>query len=172
MDTEFELKNSEKLPSPDERYASQMTTEKGSNRLIVEAQVKIIQKQIGNLETIRAQLGLSQRKMAQLLLVDPSAWSRWCKDQSAPPIVWRSLQWYMALYEKIPGLTPQYFLNANRSAEQNQRLEAIQVEITTLKDNNARLHKLLRQQKRKSQIFLLVNLIFFLAGMILFIQKI
>ncbi|WII71050.1 hypothetical protein QJS83_11315 [Bdellovibrio sp. 22V] len=84
---------------------------KTSLRMHYEAQVSVIQKQIGNLEEIRGNLGLSQRKMAQLLLVDPSSWTRWTKQgDEAPPHIWRALQWYLALREKIPGLTPQYFL--------------------------------------------------------------
>jgi hypothetical protein len=80
-------------------------------RLNYEAQVKVIQDQIGDLEHIRATLGLSQRKMAQLLLVDPSSWSRWTqKGHDIPPHIYRALQWYMILQEKIPGLNASYFL--------------------------------------------------------------
>lgn len=85
---------------------------KSSNRMFYEAQVQVIQKQVGNLEKIRTDLGLSQRKIAQLLLVDPSAWTRWVKNnEEAPPHIYRALQWYMILQEKIPGLTPQYFIS-------------------------------------------------------------
>jgi len=84
---------------------------KTSSRIFYEAQVSVIQKQLGNLEKIRTDLGLSQRKICQLLLVDPSAWTRWHRDgEEAPPHIWRALQWYMTLQEKIPGLTPQYFI--------------------------------------------------------------
>jgi hypothetical protein len=38
--------------------------------------------------------------MAELLLVDPSAWSRWVRDESkVPPHVYRSLNWYLQLRE-------------------------------------------------------------------------
>lgn len=89
---------------------------RSSLRLKYEAQVEIARKQLGDLELIRMKLGLSARKICQLLLVDPSAWSRWTRDgQSAPPHVWRALQWYMMLQEKVPGLSPEYFLG--RSTE-------------------------------------------------------
>lgn len=82
-----------------------------SLRLQYEAQGVVIRGQLGGLTGIRRRLGLSQRKMCQLLLVDPSAWTRWMKDESkVPPHIWRSLQWYAALQEKIPGLSPEYFL--------------------------------------------------------------
>ncbi|MCE3009941.1 MAG: hypothetical protein LW875_04960 [Proteobacteria bacterium] len=85
---------------------------KTADRLHYEAQVQVIRKQIGSLEEVRGKLGLSQRKICQLLLVDPSAWSRWTRSSvdSAPPHIFRALQWYLTLKEKIPGLTPQYFL--------------------------------------------------------------
>lgn len=81
---------------------------KTSTRMHYEAQVHVIQRQIGDLETLRVSMGLSARKMCQLLLVDPSAWTRW-KSEGAPPHIWRALQWYFIIQEKIPGLTPQYF---------------------------------------------------------------
>ncbi len=85
---------------------------KSKGRLNFEAQVEVIKKQIGNLETVRKKLNLSQRKMSQLLLVDPSAWSRWVAEEqeSAPPHIYRALQWYMSLQEQIPGLNAAYFL--------------------------------------------------------------
>ena len=43
-------------------------------------------------------------------MVDPSAWTRWTKNgEKAPPHIYRALQWYLIMNEKIPGLTPQYF---------------------------------------------------------------
>lgn len=84
---------------------------KTSNRLNYEAQVEVIKKQIGDIEVVRNKLNLSQRKMAQLLLVDPSAWSRWSTPgESAPPHIYRALQWYMSIQEQIPGLNAAYFL--------------------------------------------------------------
>lgn len=87
---------------------------KTSLRMNYEAQVSVIRRQTGSLESVRVELGLSQRKMAQLLMVDPSSWTRWTKQgDEAPPHIWRALQWYLALREKIPGLTPHYFTGTN-----------------------------------------------------------
>ena len=86
---------------------------KTSLRMRYDAQTVVIERQLEGLEGVRSKLGLSQRKMAQLLLVDPSAWTRWNRPgHRAPGVVWRALQWYMILNEKIPGLTPNYFLNS------------------------------------------------------------
>jgi hypothetical protein len=83
-------------------------------RMTYQAQVDVIQRQIGGIEDVRNKLGLSARRICQLLLVDPSAWSRWTRSPSGPPAhVWRALQWYMILNEKIPGLTPDYFVGRN-----------------------------------------------------------
>lgn len=77
-------------------------------RLKYEAEVRVIRDQIGSIELIRQQLGLSQRKMCQLLMVDPSTWTRWMKDEArVPPHIYRSLQWYLQLIEKRPEWHPQ-----------------------------------------------------------------
>ena len=85
---------------------------KSSLRLKYEAETEVIKRKLGDLEDIRSQLGLSQRKMAQLLLVDPSAWTRWTKGgETAPPHVYRMLQWYLAIEEKYPVLDVNFLLN-------------------------------------------------------------
>ena len=92
-------------------FDDQRSRPKTSHRLHYEAQVQVIKKQSGDLENIREKLGLSGRKISQLLMVDPSAWTRWTKHKDqVPPHIYRALQWYLILQEKIPGLTPQYFI--------------------------------------------------------------
>ncbi len=124
--------------------ADQGVRSKTSSRMFYEAQISVIQKQLGSLEKIRANLGLSQRKICQLLMVDPSAWTRWNRDgEEAPPHIWRALQWYMTLQEKIPGLTPQYFIGKDpqilhekallKIHEEKGYREALEVEIRVLK---------------------------------------
>jgi hypothetical protein len=111
---EIELKAKEELalagsPSPQPKLNSGPV--KSSTRLLFEAQVSVIKNQIGDLETIRQGLGLSQRKICHLLMVDPSSWTRWTRwGEGVPPHIYRALQWYMIIQEKIPGLTPQYFI--------------------------------------------------------------
>ena len=102
---------------------------KTSLRMHYDAQTVVIERQLEGLEGVRANLGLSQRKMAQLLLVDPSAWTRWNRPGNrAPGVVWRALQWYMILQEKIPGLTPNYFLAAAPSAVRAETLKDLKKE--------------------------------------------
>lgn len=84
---------------------------KTSLRMTYEAKSQIIKKQLGGLEGVQETLGLSQRKMAQLLMVDPSTWNRWSKNEDfIPPHIWRSLEWYLALQNKIPGLSAHHFI--------------------------------------------------------------
>lgn len=91
---------------------------RSSLRLQYEAQTQVIRKQTGDLESIRLNLGLSARKICQLLLVDPSAWTRWTKPGGdAPPHIYRALQWYLVIQEKIPGLTADYFIGRNIAVE-------------------------------------------------------
>ncbi|MFN7729046.1 MAG: hypothetical protein ACK5P7_07820 [Bdellovibrio sp.] len=99
-------------------------------RMNYEAQTQVLKVQIGDLEQIREKLGLSQRKMAQLLMVDPSAWTRWVKTGQAPPHVYRSLQWYLALREKIPGLSNEYFL----APQSNMSVRHLERELKALKE--------------------------------------
>jgi hypothetical protein len=62
-----------------------------------------IKNEIGDLEQIRQGLGLSQRKVCQLLLVDPSAWTRWQNTPGgAPPHIYQSLRWLIELKKVNP----------------------------------------------------------------------
>ncbi|HVK60727.1 MAG TPA: hypothetical protein VM432_04215 [Bdellovibrionales bacterium] len=63
-----------------------------------------IQHEIGGLNRILETLGLSQRKVCQLLLVDPSAWTRWNKTE-APPHIYQALRWLIQLKKLNPDIT-------------------------------------------------------------------
>lgn len=117
---------------------------KSAQRMNYEAQVEVIKGQIGGLDEIRTRMGLSQRKMAQLLLVDPSAWTRWTSNEGQiPPHIWRSLQWYLGLQEKIPGLTPQYFLGGD-----SKQLQArIENRVLNHVENQLSQHQLTQETK-------------------------
>jgi len=131
---------------------------KSSQRLRYEAEVGLIRRKLGNLETIRDSLGLSQRKMAQLLLVDPSAWTRWTKGtESAPPHIYRALQWYLALQDKYPALDVGFWLSTvarvdessqTRAQEQkrDQKIESLGADFSTLTAEIARLKSELKAQ--------------------------
>lgn len=68
-----------------------------------EKEVLRIQEELGGLEEIRRSLSLSQRQLCLLLMVDPSAWSRWVKGVTkAPPHIWRALEWYCLLQKGHP----------------------------------------------------------------------
>ena len=74
--------------------------------MVLENQVEVIKNQFGDIDKIRTQLGLSQRQMAQLLMVDPSTWTRWQKQKKgAPPHIYRALQWLMIIREQLPDNT-------------------------------------------------------------------
>ena len=71
------------------------------NRIKYESESLYIRTKLGGLENVQKTLGLSGRKICQLLLVDPSCWSRWQKDEAkVPPSVWKTLEWYLLLREK------------------------------------------------------------------------
>ncbi len=140
---------------------------KTSLRMHYEAQTKVIRKQLGDLEEIRMNLGLSQRKISQLLLIDPSSWTRWTKKGDAvPPHIWRALQWYMTLQEKLPGLTPQYFLGKDPQILHEKALSKIHEESLERKSLEARLQDEIHHLKRKNQSYRLF--LIFTLGVLVF----
>jgi hypothetical protein len=95
---------------------------KSSLRMKYEAEVNVIKKTHGGLEDIRRQLGLPKRKMAQLLMVDPSAWTRWTSSHNgAPPHIYRALQWYLIIQDKHPELKSSLWLNSVASPVLSQK---------------------------------------------------
>lgn len=74
-------------------------------RLKYEAEVRAFKNRFLGIENVRKTLGFSQRKMCQLLMVDPSAWSRWLKDEAkVPPHIYRALEWMLLAQDKNPDL--------------------------------------------------------------------
>jgi transcriptional regulator with XRE-family HTH domain len=103
-----------------------------------EAEVGVIRKKLGDLDEIREQLGLTQRKMCQLLLVDPSAWTRWTRDEEdAPPHIYRMLQWYLALEEKYPALDVNFWLSTVSRGEDPNKSSLRDEKIQNLTQNLA-----------------------------------
>lgn len=91
------------------------------NRIKYESESLYIRTKLGGLENVQKTLGLSGRKICQLLLVDPSCWSRWQKDESkVPPSVWKTLEWYLILREKHPFWSEKEQLLVGQSPEQQE----------------------------------------------------
>ncbi len=87
---------------------------KTSLRLKYEAESQMILKKLGGLDGIRLKLGLSQRKICQILMVDPSSWSRWMTDEAkTPPHILRACEWYLALVDKYPGFDVNFWLHSH-----------------------------------------------------------
>lgn len=119
---------------------SETARAKSALRLKYEAESEVIQKKLGDLEAIRSQLGLSQRKMAQLLLVDPSAWTRWTKGgEQAPPHVFRMLQWYLALEEKYPALDVNFWLSTVSQVNDQARVPELESQLIETQNRLGRL---------------------------------
>jgi transcriptional regulator with XRE-family HTH domain len=138
---------------------------KSSLRLRYEAETHVIERKIGDLESIREKLGLSQRKMAQLLLVDPSAWTRWTKgEDAAPPHIFRMLQWYLALEEKYPALDVNFWLKTvsqvSENLAQSQKAERERREtdkrLQAIESSHANLHVGLATQALGTRRFIIV----------------
>lgn len=124
------------LSLPNQINPKPVLRSKTSLRMKYEAECSIIRNEIGSLEDIRKTLGLSRRKMCQILLVDPSTWTRWTQNESkVPPFVFRSLQWYLALIEKKPIWHPQnVYHGTSFQTLSNKRIEILEQKLeSTLK---------------------------------------
>ena len=158
-----------------------MEKNKSSLRMKYDAEVSVIKSKIGDLDEVRKSLGLSQRKISQLLMVDPSAWTRWTNGTTPPPAsVYRALQWYLALIEKHPEWHPHNsflrgFSDTNATdlqtsiQRQNKQLDSRVDELET------RLFSQLHRNTNKSAeyrpnkgVFALIFLQFLLLGALIF----
>jgi transcriptional regulator with XRE-family HTH domain len=96
-----------------------------------------IRQEIGDLNRIREKLGLSQRKLCQLLLVDPSAWTRWIKSE-APPHIYQALKWLLELKTSKPEITEPRNLESRidhtqaKLAEVERQVQTLEREKTSL----------------------------------------
>ncbi len=116
-------------------------------RLKYEAEVRAFKNRYFGIENVRKTLGFSQRKMCQLLLVDPSAWSRWLKDESKiPPHIYRALEWLILAQEKNPDLIR--VMGAGLMS--GPRGSASETEVLALKERIQQLEGEMEQIKTKN----------------------
>jgi transcriptional regulator with XRE-family HTH domain len=167
-----------------EGQIAEVPRSKTSLRMHYEAQVEVLKKQVGDLEDIRSRLDLTQRKISQLLMIDPSSWTRWIKGgDQAPPHIYRALNWYLILQEKIPGLTPQYFIGKDPGVLHQAALREIRLESEARKRFEVEVEGLLKQkegletkiqglerqvQATRAGFFLLVLALLIMGGVVLF----
>ncbi len=124
-------------------------------RLRYEAEAAVVRNQLGDLDEIRKLLGLSQRKISQMLLVDPSAWTRWTRPGSdAPPHIYRALEWLLLLEEKHPGLREIRWASQSDEMREKEWLDGVRASMneftqemaSELKDRMAQLEQENRQK--------------------------
>ncbi len=95
----------------------------------------LIKSQIGDIEEVRKGLGLSKRKMCQMLLIDPSTWTRWTTGKTVPPpYVYRMLQWGLAVMDRYPEVHP---LVNYEKFEQSKKVEELYSRLAILEENKA-----------------------------------
>ena len=83
---------------------SRVSKGQGAYGLFYTSQVQKIKERLGDLEGIRKNLGMSRRQICQILLVNPSAWTRWTRSsQGAPPHFYRALEWLIYIHSKKTG---------------------------------------------------------------------
>ena len=133
-----------------EKALTQRLSVRSALALKYAAEVKIFKAQHGGLEDIRKKLNYSRRKMCQLLMVDPSAWTRWAKDDTrVPPHVYRSLEWFLALNER--ALT-----HPELAAVFTNRYQASRVRDASGNDLGRELASLKAELRRQRQVILML----------------
>ncbi len=108
----------------------------------------------GSLEEVRKSLGFSQRKMAELLMVDPSAWTRWTKE-GAPPYVYRALEWYMLLSKEAPHQAHSYWLATvgarGYDSDEKHLLSKLKNENTVLEEKLQAMESILKSMDHETK---------------------
>jgi transcriptional regulator with XRE-family HTH domain len=127
-------------------------------RMRYDAQVGVIKRQIGDLDEIRLKLGLSRRKMCQLLLVDPSSWTRWTKEGQAPPHIFRALEWYMLLTKEAPAQAHSYWISTVQGGNQMRESKKDEDQAKAIIDleNQIAVEREIRKKQGLSMLFLWV----------------
>ena len=101
-----------------------------------EMTASLIKKQIGSIEQVRTLMGLNKRKMCELLLIDPSTWTRWTTGKTEPPTwVYRTLQWGLAVMDKHPEFHPLVTRQGVGKSEykESKSLKKLMLEVDSIK---------------------------------------
>tara|TARA_B100001248_G_C27399060_1_gene468347 strand:+ start:6093 stop:6569 length:477 start_codon:yes stop_codon:yes gene_type:complete len=146
----------------DRQDKAQTLRSKTSLRIRYEVQAERIKQEIGDLERIRQRLGLSKRKVCQLLLIDPSTWTRWTNFSGAkpPPHIYRMLQWYLILQEQHPQMHSDYWLRSYTN--QTQDAEQIEQGKRILELEN-KIQAFEKQSKKQVYVLAVLSLCLLLA---------
>lgn len=106
---------------------NKMISEQSENLPLHPYQVEVqkIKDNCGDLDQIRIKLGMNQRQICKLLLVDPSAWTRWIKTD-APPHIYQALRWLLELKKTNPEAAGP--VNLHTRVEKVEGLFAIKVQ--------------------------------------------
>ena len=107
---QFEPQVNEEIIEDENNELNKSLTYREKNELTA----ALIKKQIGDIEQIRISMGLNKKRMCELLLIDPSTWTRWCTGKTpVPPTVYRTLQWGLAVMDKHPEFHPLMISRSN-----------------------------------------------------------
>lgn len=161
-DSQAISKDRESTPNPYLETPQRVQEERvqSSQKMKYSAEVTLIKRTHGDLEGIRSKIGLSQRKMCQLLMVDPSAWTRWTKSENeAPPHIYRALQWFLLLQEKDPNAgTPYSWLQSvARPSLPRSEIKALESELRETLFRDSRSH--IESSEKKIKWLISLNIV-------------
>ncbi len=100
-------------------------------------ETSFLAEKLGSLSQIRRELGLSQRKISELFLVDPASWNRWERKGRAPGYIYKSIQWFLALRQRNPEMASLAWLKTHSQESYHhsyeRELEELKREVSELK---------------------------------------
>lgn len=119
---------------------------RSSLRLRFEAEVEVLLMRYGSLEAMRKRLQLSRREICKILLVDPSAWTRWTShDRTAPPHVYKTMALLMEKVEK----NPEAFNAQNTQNADLNTLKKIEADLKKVEVEMRQEQRVLNEQAQK-----------------------
>jgi hypothetical protein len=94
--------------------------------------------------------------MCQLLLVDPSSWTRWTKEGQAPPHIFRALEWYMLLTKEAPAQAHSYWISTVQGGNQmrESKKEIDQSKAIVDLENQIAIERSIRKKQGIAMLFL------------------
>lgn len=156
---EFEHKDRDLFILNTGEHSKEPKTLKDMNR----SEAQVIKEQIGDIEEIRMKLGLNKRKICELLLIDPSTWTRWSTGKTdVPPHIYRMLQWGLALMEGYPELHPMSQFSNINSMKRTKELTNRVVELEESLNKIARDAEGVKKLGFRGYFFFLAPVIFIL----------
>lgn len=163
MDTEFNSFMPQTQPSAVEGARRIWSAQK----MRYDAEIDVIRKTHGGLEDMRQKLGLSRRQLCRILMVDPSAWTRWTSPtaggvvgvvaEKAPAHVYKMLAMILeqgkpVVNENMAAATGVKWDSRNAQLELDKKVAELRAQMSQVLDEQSQEQRLQLRSEVQSQI--------------------